>query len=246
MKARRCLLGAAALPRPPESQLRDNITPAMSGVQALGSTSCRVRRPAPFTCVWWLVMLLVLQLQCANSGVLSVGDQVSAGSSGGGDGCPVRTDAVDVQSKAYVSAQVVEATVKGEVAQVASGQPYTVSFVVSRSLRRYRGPGRVKKQATLILTFLRPHDDDESDSGAGGGAVPGADQCLVEAAIRPRRKYVLFLSGAGGGGSARSGSSDSGSGPGGSPTVVPVAAPVPASKKLRKIIKKSACSKCGE
>ena len=195
-------------------------------------------------------MLLVLQLQCVNSGIV-----LSDSDGDGGSDCPmVRTDLVDVQSKAYVSDQVIEATVQGEVPQVPSGQPYQVSFVVSRSLRRYRGPGRIKKQATLTLTFRRPDPENAAKpKHIDSDDVGDHKDCLVSTVIKPRRKYVLFLSssrgastgGASGNNGVVSGATSS-PGPGGLGTVMPVAVPVPASKKLRRIIKKIACSKCGK
>ncbi|XP_042206682.1 uncharacterized protein LOC121855676 [Homarus americanus] len=160
-------------------------------------------------CVWWVVVVVVVT-------------RASAGSH-----CPVRTDARDVASKAYVSPQVVEAVVK-EVGPSVPGQPYTVSLVVSKKLRAYSGPSRVKKRASLTLTFRHPLSDTDSEISAENSDSAG--DCLVSAILKPRRKYLVFLSGP----------RERGAPP------VPVAPPEPASRKLRRLVRKTVCKNCGE
>lgn len=140
--------------------------------------------------------------------------------------CPVRSDAPDVASRAYVSPQVVEAVVK-DTSPTAPGQPYTVTVSVSRILRRYRGPSRLRKRATLTLTFRQPLSDTDSENSAQNSDSVG--DCLVSASLK-RRRYLLFLSGP----------KERGAQP------VPVAPPVLANKKLRRVVRKMVCNKCGE
>lgn len=198
MKAPCCLLGAAALPRPPEPWGAAPRPPRARPVPR-GSYTYML-------CVWW-VMLAVTRASAA------------------GTDCPVRTDASDVASKAWVSPQVVEALVR-EVGVATPGHPYTVSAVVTRKLREYTGRSRVKKRATLTLTFRLPLAHPQN-SARNSDSV---DDCLVSATLRASRKYLLFLSGP----------KERGVPP------VPVAAPELASKKLRRLVRKTVCKHCGE
>lgn len=193
MKAPCCLLGAAALPRPPE-RARCTLRPA----------ACRASYTC-MLCVCWLVLVVVTRASA----------------------CPVRTDARDVASKAFVSPQVVEAVVR-EVSPGAPGRPYTVTAVVGKKLRSYKGRARVRKRDILTLTFRYPHTDT-----AGGVSAEESDSdgdCLVSAALEPRHKYLLFLSA----------SEERGVDP------LPVAPPEPASRKLRRLVRKTVCKNCGE
>lgn len=158
-------------------------------------------------CVWWLVLVVVT----------SASEDTD---------CPVRSDAPDVASRAYVSPQVVEAVVK-DMSPTVPGQPYTVTVSVSRILRRYRGPSRLRRRATLTLTFRHPLSDTDSENSAENSDSVG--DCLVSASLK-RRRYLLFLSGP----------KERGAQP------VPVAPPVLANKKLRRVVRKMVCNKCGE
>lgn len=200
MKAPCCLLGAAALPRPPE-RARCTPRPARAAAACQASYTCML-------CVCWLVLVVVTRASAYAA-------------------CPVRTDARDVASKAYVSPQVVEAVVR-EVSPGAPGRPYTVNAVVSKKLRGYRGRARVRKRDILTLTFRYPHTD--TDGGVSAGESDSDGDCLVSAALEPRHKYLLFLSG----------SDERGAGP------LPVAPPEPASRKLRRLVRKTVCKNCGE
>lgn len=159
-------------------------------------------------CVWWVVLVVLTR--------------ASAGTE-----CPVRTDARDLASKAYVSPQVVEAAVR-EVGSTVPGQPYSVVVVVSKKLRPYNGHSRVKKRATLTFTFRHPLADTDSEISAENSDSDG--DCLVSATLKPRRKYLLFLSGP----------TERGAQP------VPVAPPEPANKKNRRLVRKTLCKTCGE
>nr|XP_053629368.1 uncharacterized protein LOC128686458 [Cherax quadricarinatus] len=186
MKAPCCLLGAGALPRPPERAPRPG--------RPRGSYTYML-------CVWWWVVVVV----------------------GSSAQCPIRTDAHDVASKAYVSPQVVEAVVR-EVSPSLPGRPYTVSVVVSKKLRSYTGRARVKKRASLTLTYRHPPLQGEISAASSDSA----GECLVSAILKPGRKYLLFLSGGRG-----------------QDQPVPVAPPEPATKKLRRIVRKTVCKNCG-
>ncbi|MPC67191.1 hypothetical protein E2C01_061358 [Portunus trituberculatus] len=200
MKAPCCLLGAAALPRPPE---RASGTPR----PARGSAACRASYTC-MLCVCWVVLVVVTRASAYAA-------------------CPVRTDARDVASKAYVSPQVVEAVVR-EVGPRAPGRPYTVTVTVNKKLRGYRGRARVKKRDILTLTFRYPLTD--TDGGFSAEESDSDGDCLVSAALQPRHKYLLFLSG----------SNERGAEP------LPVAPPETASRKLRRLVRKTVCKNCGE
>lgn len=200
MKAPCCLLGAAALPRPPE-RARCTPRPARAAAACQASYTCML-------CVCWLVLVVVTRASAYAA-------------------CPVRTDARDVASKAYVSPQVVEAVVR-EVSLGAPGRPYTVTAVVSKKLRGYKGRARVRKRDILTLTFRYPHTD--TDGGVSAEESDSDGDCLVSAALEPRHKYLLFLSG----------SEERGADP------LPVAPPELASRKLRRLVRKTVCKNCGE
>lgn len=201
MKAPCCLLGAAALPRPPE-RARRTPRPSRASAACRASYTCML-------CVCWLVLVVVTSASAYAA-------------------CPVRTDARDVASKAYVSPQVVEAVVR-DVGAGAPGRPYTVTAVVSKKLRGYKGRARVRKRDILTLTFRYPHTDTAGGVSAEESDSAGGD-CLVSAALEPRHKYLLFLSG----------SDERGADP------LPVAPPEPASRKLRRLVRKTVCKNCGE
>ncbi|XP_071550775.1 uncharacterized protein [Panulirus ornatus] len=198
MKAPCCLLGAAALPRPPEHVRGTSRSGRAYGVPRVSYTH--------MLCVWWVVLVVVTR--------------ASAGTD-----CPVRTDARDVASKAYVSPQVVEAAVR-EVGATVPGQPYNVVVFVSKKLRPYNGQSRVKKRATLTFTFRHPLADTDSEISAENSDSDG--ECLASAILKPRRKYLLFLSGP--------------TGRGAQP--VPVAPPEPANRKNRRLVRKTLCKTC--
>ncbi|XP_068231593.1 uncharacterized protein [Palaemon carinicauda] len=237
MKAPCCLLGAAALPRPPEGG-------------AKGSFRCRWAFPRssrfPYTyifSVWWVIVVLMT-------------------SSARGE-CPIRTDALDIESRAFVAPQVVEAVVQvisvvghgdrvgggggggsggggGAGAVKRPGQPYSVTVSVSRVLRRYRGPFRVKKRSSLTLPFRHPSlesDSENDNSGLVDEDVEGAAEtsCLVTADLKTGRKYLFFLSGA----PRPSAQSGGRRGPSSAPPTgpLPVALPEPANKKVRRVVR---------
>ncbi|KAK8398486.1 hypothetical protein O3P69_003970 [Scylla paramamosain] len=200
MKAPCCLLGAAALPRPPE---RASGTPR----PARGSAACRASYTC-MLCVCWVVLVVVTRASAYAA-------------------CPVRTDARDVASKAYVSPQVVEAVVR-EVGPRVPGRPYTVTVTVNKKLRGYRGRARVKKRDILTLTFRYPLAD--TDGGFSAEESDSDGDCLVSAALQPRHKYLLFLSG----------SNERGAEP------LPVAPPETASRKLRRLVRKTVCKNCAQ
>ncbi|KAK7078342.1 hypothetical protein SK128_020720, partial [Halocaridina rubra] len=179
-----------------------------------------------------------------------------------GTRCPIRTDAVDIESRAYVAPQVVEAVVQDIVVVVGGnvdgdtrrvfdgegddgvrqvplpGQIYTVTISVSKVLRRYRGPLRVKKRATLKLTFRSP-SSSPSPSPPLWEEEPNtnifSEECLVSATLRRHRKYIFFLSGEGEEENQTGFSSKN---------LVPVAPPEPASKKIRRLVRKMVCKRC--
>lgn len=159
-------------------------------------------------CVWWLVLVVVPTSASVDTD------------------CPIRSDALDVASRAYVSPQVVEAVVK-DMSPTVPGQPYTVTVSVSRILRRYRGPSRLRRRATLSLTLRLPLADTDSENSVKNSDSVG--DCLVSASLK-RRRYLFFLSGPKERGSQ----------------AVPVAPPELANKKLRRVVRKMVCNKCGE
>lgn len=117
----------------------------------------------------------------------------------------------DATARAGAAAQVLEA----EVATSPEGSnKYTAALTVKRVLRRYRGPGRLKKQDVITLTLQRRQE------------LP----CVAVASLQVGKRYFVFLNAP-----ARR-------------NVAPkaVAAPIPYSRRARRLIRQEVCNKCGE
>ena len=82
----------------------------------------------------------------------------------------------DAARRAAAAAQVLEA----EVATSPTGRNvYTAALTVRRVLRRYRGPGRLKKHDTITLTLQRA----------------AVQPCVAVASLQVGRRYFVFMDG---------------------------------------------------
>ena len=149
---------------------------------------------------------------------------------GTGGHCPIRTDARDIVSRAYVASQIVEGVVKGEVRAVHykdyKGSLYSATINVSKVLKRNRRFGRLKKRDQIFVTFRQPYQEGDT------GFLESRDvnDCVVTANLRPQRKYILFL-----GKPNKKGDNP--------PQIAP---PILSSKKVKRQIKKILCRNCGK
>ena len=89
----------------------------------------------------------------------------------GGFSCHLETG--NVSARVSAAAQILEA----EVATSPPGIRYTAALTVRRVLRRYRGPGRLKKTDVITLTLQRQP----------------REPCVAVAALQVGRRYFVFL-----------------------------------------------------
>ena len=210
MKAPFCLLGASALPRPPEDQSVTCVTKMNEKDRSSRSkndnyaSEATVKKPVmllPAMCRLFCVIVLLLGLPPGHH----------AAPSGEGSGPSCNLVLGDAAARVAAAAQVLEAVVE---TSPSGRNVYTAALMVRRVLRRYRGPGRLKKENVITLTLQR---------------AP-IEPCIAVASLHVGKRYFVFLNAP-----ERRG-------------VAPkaVAAPLPYSKRTRRIIRQKTCTKCGE